>query len=142
VTVSCTSTEPQRKGRFLAAILISASGPQDRDVKIVKYRVFLIPGDIPRRQGIAVLRLEDRDGFRPPTVAESEYSCRAGSTLPYTTGEDPEALATVGNISAGSFRDTFPAYGDINAGLKLSRITKQQRAITDICFARPEQSGM
>lgn len=55
-----TLTIPQGEGPFPAAILISGSGPTDRDETIFDHKIFLVLADYLTRQGIAVLRYDDR----------------------------------------------------------------------------------
>ncbi|RAK64181.1 hypothetical protein DLM85_19815 [Hymenobacter edaphi] len=55
-----TLTMPQGKGPFPAVVLISDSGPQDRNVVVDNYRMFHILADYLTRRGVAVLRYDDR----------------------------------------------------------------------------------
>ncbi len=55
-----TLTMPDRNGKFPAVVLISGSGPQDRDETIFNHKPFLIISDYLTRNGIAVLRYDDR----------------------------------------------------------------------------------
>lgn len=60
VTLAATLTFPKGQGSFPAVILISGSGPQDRDEFLLGHRPFLVLADYLTRQGIAVLRFDDR----------------------------------------------------------------------------------
>lgn len=55
-----TLTLPQGKGPHPAVLLLSGSGPQDRDETILGHKPFLVLADHLTRQGFAVLRLDDR----------------------------------------------------------------------------------
>jgi pimeloyl-ACP methyl ester carboxylesterase len=53
-------TLPSDKGIFPAVLLITGSGPQDRNETVFGHRPFLVLADYLTRQGIAVLRVDDR----------------------------------------------------------------------------------
>jgi len=55
-----TLTLPPGPGPFPAVILISGSGPQNRDEEIFGHKPFLVLADHLSRRGIAVLRYDDR----------------------------------------------------------------------------------
>ena len=60
VKLAGTLTDPRGIGPFPAAVLISGSGPQDRDETILGHKPFLVIADYLTRMGIAVLRVDDR----------------------------------------------------------------------------------
>lgn len=65
-TLAGTLTMPSSGGPFPAVILISGSGPQNRDGMILGHKPFLVLADALTRRGIAVLRFDDR-GFGQST---------------------------------------------------------------------------
>lgn len=60
VKLAGTLTIPGQEGPFPAALLISGSGPQDRDETLLGHHPFLVLADYLTRLGIAVLRVDDR----------------------------------------------------------------------------------
>lgn len=60
VTLAGTLTAPRGEGPHPAVVLLSGSGPQNRDEAIMGHRPFLVLADHLTRQGIAVLRYDDR----------------------------------------------------------------------------------
>ncbi len=59
-TLAGTVTKPHGAGPFPGVILVSGSGPQDRDETIFGHKPFLVIADHLTRNGIAVLRYDDR----------------------------------------------------------------------------------
>jgi pimeloyl-ACP methyl ester carboxylesterase len=55
-----TLTYPKTGGPFPAVLLITGSGPQDRDETIMGHKPFLVLADYLTRNGFAVLRVDDR----------------------------------------------------------------------------------
>ncbi|WP_294818930.1 alpha/beta hydrolase [uncultured Flavobacterium sp.] len=60
ITLAGTLTMPQKGGNYPAVILISGSGPQNRDEELLGHKPFLVLADHLTRAGIAVLRYDDR----------------------------------------------------------------------------------
>jgi hypothetical protein len=60
IELAGTLTVPRETGPFPAVVLISGSGPQDRDSTLAGHRTFLVLADYLTRRGIAVLRYDDR----------------------------------------------------------------------------------
>ena len=60
VRLAGTLTLPEGEGPFPAAILLSGSGPQDRDEAMLEHKPFAVIADHLTRNGIAVLRFDDR----------------------------------------------------------------------------------
>jgi pimeloyl-ACP methyl ester carboxylesterase len=60
ITLAGTLTVPRTAGPHPAVLLISGSGPQDRNEEVYGHRPFLVIADDLTRRGIAVLRVDDR----------------------------------------------------------------------------------
>lgn len=60
IELAGTLTLPEGDGPFPAAVLVSGSGPQDRDESLLGHKPFLVIADHLTRAGIAVLRFDDR----------------------------------------------------------------------------------
>ena len=59
-TLAGTLTLPNEGGPFTAVILVSGSGPQDRNEELLSHKPFLVLSDYLTRKGVAVLRYDDR----------------------------------------------------------------------------------
>lgn len=66
ISLAGTLTYPKMGSDFPAVILISGSGPQDRNSELMNHKPFLVIADYLTKSGIAVLRVDDRG------VGESE----------------------------------------------------------------------
>lgn len=60
IELAGTLTLPNKDGVFPVVILISGSGPQNRDEELLGHKPFLVLSDYLTRNGIAVLRYDDR----------------------------------------------------------------------------------
>ncbi len=60
VRLAGTLTLPRAKGPFAAVLLITGSGPQDRNESLLGHKPFLVLADHLTRLGVAVLRVDDR----------------------------------------------------------------------------------
>lgn len=60
ISLAGTLTLPNKNGKFPVVILISGSGPQDRDETFMGHKPFLVLSDYLTKQGVGVLRFDDR----------------------------------------------------------------------------------
>lgn len=108
VTLAGTLTLPAKEGRFPVAVMISGSGPQDRDETLFDHKPFLVIADDLARRGIAVLRFDDR-GVGKSTgdfgKATSEDFARdveaAVAWLQKHPAVDPERIGLIGHSEGG-----------------------------------------
>ncbi|HJZ65583.1 MAG TPA: alpha/beta fold hydrolase [Candidatus Acidoferrum sp.] len=102
VTLAGTLTIPQGAGPFPAALLISGSGPQNRDEYMAGHRPFLVLADYLTRKGIAVLRYDKRGigksngNFAAATT--EDFAADAQSALNYMKTRKEIAPARMGAI--------------------------------------------
>lgn len=81
-----TLTVPEYPGKHPAVVMITGSGPQNRDEEIVGFKIFGIIADHLTRNGIAVLRYDDRG------VGESKGKSVSESTTEDFSGDVIEAV--------------------------------------------------
>ena len=79
ITLSGTLTLPSKEGNHPAVILITGSGPQNRDSQVLGHKPFLVISDYLTKKGIAVLRYDDR-GF-----GQSTGDFKSGTSLDFAT---------------------------------------------------------
>ncbi len=79
VELAGTLTMPSKTGKFPAVILISGSGPQNRDEELLNHKPFLVLSDYLTKKGIAVLRFDDRG------TAESTGDFYSATTFDFAT---------------------------------------------------------
>jgi pimeloyl-ACP methyl ester carboxylesterase len=60
IELAGTITLPNKNEKFPVVILISGSGPQDRDESFMGHKPFLVLSDYLTRKGVGVLRFDDR----------------------------------------------------------------------------------
>ncbi len=83
VSLACTVTTPPGNGPFPAVLLITGSGPQDRDETLLGHHPFLVLADHLTRHGFVVLRCDDRGtahstgSFEGATTADFVSDARA-----------------------------------------------------------------
>ena len=60
ITLAGTLTLPAKTGNYPVVVLITGSGPQNRDEELMGHKPFLVLSDYLTRHGIGVLRYDDR----------------------------------------------------------------------------------
>lgn len=123
ITLAGTLTIPRSQGPHPAVVLLTGSGPQDRDEAIMGHRPFLVLADYLTRQGIAVLRFDDRG------VGKSGGSFGKATNLDFTS----DALAAVAYLKGRSEVDSkhIGLLGHSEGGITAPRAAVQSK---DVAF--------
>ncbi len=108
IALAGTLTLPRGPGPFPAAILLSGSGPHDRDESIVGHRPFLVLADHLTRKGIAVLRFDKRgigkSGGDYANATTEDFAADAEAALSYLKMRkeiDPKRTGLIGHSEGG-----------------------------------------
>jgi pimeloyl-ACP methyl ester carboxylesterase len=103
-----TLTLPKGKGPFPAVVLVSGSGPQDRDETLLGHKPFLVLADHLTRSGIAVLRYDDRgvgkSGGKHDTATSADFATDAFSAVTFLRSRkeiDSKRIGVMGYSEGG-----------------------------------------
>lgn len=103
-----TLSLPSKEGKFPVVILISGSGPQNRDEEILGHKPFLVLADYLTKKGIAVLRFDDRGTakstgeYKTATTLDFANDVRAGVAYLQTRKEiDKNKIGLIGHSEGG-----------------------------------------
>jgi len=108
VRLAGTLTLPQGKGPFPAVVLVTGSGPQNRDEEILGHKPFLVIADYLAQRGIASLRWDDRGvaastgNFQTATTLDFADDAQAAiNFLAAQPGIDTKELGVIGHSEGG-----------------------------------------
>lgn len=108
ISLAGTLTLPAKEGNYPAVILISGSGPQNRNEELLGHKPFLIIADYLTRNGIAVLRYDDRGtakstgDFKTATSADFATDVKAAVAYLKTRKEiNAKKIGLVGHSEGG-----------------------------------------
>jgi len=108
ISLAGTLTLPQGAGRFPAVILISGSGPQDRNETLLGHKPFEVIADHLSRNGFAVLRYDDRgvagSGGVFQGATSADFATDADAAFRYLQGRkeiDGKRIGLMGHSEGG-----------------------------------------
>lgn len=109
ITLSGTLTYPHEGSNFPIVVLVSGSGPQNRDESLLGHRPFLVLSDYLTRRGIAVLRYDDRGVGQSEGIYNiatlSEFASDAASAIDYVYNRcefDKKRVGILGHSEGGT----------------------------------------
>jgi uncharacterized protein len=104
IILGATLTIPAGKGPFPAVLLMSGSGPHDRDETLMGHKPFLVLADYLTRKGIVVLRADKRgvgkSGGNYSTAVMADFASDADAGVEYLktrTEVDPRKIGLLGH---------------------------------------------
>lgn len=126
VTLAGTLTRPKGAGKFAAVVLVTGSGPQDRNEEIAYHKPFLLWADTLTKAGFAVLRYDDRGTakstgkFKGSTSADFGKDA-AGAVAYLRTRNDIDAarIVVMGHSEGGMIAPMVAAEDTKLAGIVL-----------------------
>ncbi len=108
VHLGATLTKPKGDGKFPVAVMITGSGQQDRDESIGMHKPFAVIADYLTKQGIAVLRVDDRGvgkstgDFKNASSADFATDVLAGISYLKTRSDiDVNKIGLIGHSEGG-----------------------------------------
>ncbi|MBL4941823.1 MAG: alpha/beta fold hydrolase [Colwellia sp.] len=134
IELAGTLTTPKGTDSYPAVVLISGSGPQDRDQTFMGHKTFLVLADHLTKSGIAVLRFDDR-GF-----AKSTGDFASASSVDFAS--DVNAAVQFLKQQANIDKTNIGLIGHSEGGLIAPMVASQSKDIAFITLmAGPGISG-
>lgn len=119
VKLAGTLTIPGNEGKYSAVVLVSGSGPQNRNEDIFGHKPFLILSDFLTRNGIAVLRYDDRGTAASTgnyaTATTIDFASDASSAVNYLKSRseiDSQKIGVIGHSEGGIIAPMLAAASD------------------------------
>ena len=122
IKLAGTLTTPRGGGPFPVVVLISGSGPQNRDEELMGHKPFLVLSDHFTKNGIAVLRYDDRG------VAESEGDLATATSFDFAD----DAAATVAYLKSRPGFSSIGLAGHSKGGLIAPIVASQSEDVNFI----------
>ena len=144
ISLAGTLSLPEKEGNFPVVILITGSGPQNRDEEILGHKPFLVIADYLTKNGIAVLRYDDRGIGKSKgdfkTATSADFATDVESAIAYlkTRKEiNQQKIGLIGHSEGGLIAPMVAAKSkDINfiillaaPGLRGDKVLLQQQEL-------------
>ncbi|MBZ0295553.1 MAG: alpha/beta fold hydrolase [Anaerolineae bacterium] len=130
VTLAGTLTLPEGEGPYPAIVLISGSGPQDRDESlepVASIKPFRLIADYLTQEGIAVLRYDDRGVARSTgdfsAATSADFATDAEAAVNYLAGRDDinsDQIGILGHSEGGAIAPVVANNADVAFIVSLS----------------------
>lgn len=118
IKLSGTITQPKGDGKFPAVILVTGSGPQDRDETLFGHKPFKVLADYLTQNGIIVLRYDDRGvgksegSFEKSTIDDfSKDAISAFNFLKEQKNVDVNKIGIIGHSEGGLIANLLAGQG-------------------------------
>ncbi len=155
VRLAGTLTLPDSGTRFPAVIMITGSGPQNRDEEILGHKPFLVIADYLTRRGIAVLRVDDRgvggsSGGSQMNSTTADYATDVEAGITYLKGRpeiEPNEIGLIGHSEGGIIAPMVAAQSSdvafivmlAGTGYSLDKIIVDQSKLLNKAAGIPEE---
>jgi len=108
IKLAGTLTLPKKEGKFPLVVLITGSGPQNRDEELMGHKPFLVIADYLTRNGIGVLRYDDRGCYESKgnftKATTNDFATDVNAAVDYLKGRkdiDPNKIGLIGHSEGG-----------------------------------------
>lgn len=155
ITLAGTFTYPKAGKKSPAVVLITGSGPQNRDEEILNHKPFLVLADHLTRNGIAVLRFDDRgvgeSGGDYDSATIQNFATDASAAMDYLkTRKEVDAKKTgllghseggqIAFIVGGERKDVAFIVSMAGPGTKGDILLKEQRRLIGLTSGAPQEA--